>query len=155
MRHTACPGPRGVTDMISRSTARAVLPLLLALGLVALVAVRPVDAVDVPPPVALAGTGTGQSTVAAARNVSVSVPPVAFTERITYAEGRVRTAVLVNIAEPAGVATIVGLPDCTADAQPGIALWLDCAYAGGAGPLTVAVTLRDGSRLTHTVPVTS
>ena len=88
-------------------------------------------------------------------NVSVSVPPVAFTERITHAEGRVRTAVLVNIAEPAGVATIVGLPDCTADAQPGIALWLDCAYAGGAGPLTVAVTLKDGSRLTHTVPVTS
>jgi hypothetical protein len=138
--------------MISRSTARAVLPPLLALGLVALVAVRPVDALDVPPPVGLASTG--QSTVTAAGNVSVSVPPVAFTERITYADGRVRTAVLVNVAEPAGVATIVGLPDCTADAQPGVALWLDCAYAGDARPLTVAVTLTDGSRFTHTVALT-
>ncbi len=134
---------------ISRSTLRIVVPPLLALGLVAAVAVRPVDAVDVAPSVELASTGGRH--VAPAGNVSVSVPAVAFTEQITLADGRVRTAVLVNMSERKGTATIVGLRDCSATAKPGVALWLDCAYDGGSGPLTVAVTLKSGQRYTHTV----
>ncbi len=149
MRHLECHGLRGVTEMISRSTARAVLPPLLALGLVAILAVRPVDAQEVPAPTGLARTG-GQ-VAAPAGNVGVSVPTVAFTEKITLANGRVRTAVLVNIAEDEGTATIVGLDRCSATATPGVPVWLDCAYSGGAGSLTVLVTLEDGLRYTHTV----
>jgi hypothetical protein len=134
---------------ISRSTLRLVVPPLLALGLVAAVAVRPVDAVDVPPSAEPADTG-GRHAVPAG-NASVSIPPVAFAEKITIADGRVRTAVLVNIAEPEGTATIIGLPDCSVTAKPGVPVWLDCAYGRHAKRLTVAVALNDGLRFTHTV----
>jgi hypothetical protein len=139
--------------MLSRSTVRAVLPPLLALGLVALVAVRPIDAQAVAPSLSLADTGGRH--VARTGNVGVTVPAVAFTEKITRANGRVRTAVLVNIAEHEGTATFVGVPDCSVTAKPGIPVWLDCAYMGKARPLTVAVTLKDGVRVTHTVVPTA
>jgi hypothetical protein len=138
---------------ISRRALRIVVPPLLALGLVAAVAVRPVDAVDVAPSAGLASTGGRH--VAPAGNVGVSVPAVAFTEKITLADGRVRTAVLVNIAEHKGAATFVGLPNCSVTAWPGVPVWLDCAYSGPARPLTVAVTLKDGGRFTHTVVPTA
>jgi hypothetical protein len=135
---------------ISRQTLRLVVPPVLALGLVALVAVRPVDAQDVQPSAAsLASTGGRHA--APVGNVGVTVPAVAFTEKITLADGRVRTAVLVNVAEHEGTASIVGLPGCSATAKPGVALWLDCAYHGKSGPLTVTVTLKDGPRYTSTV----
>jgi hypothetical protein len=136
--------------MISRSTSRVVLPPLLALGLIALV-VRPVDATDITPATDLASTGSPVAPAPAAGGVSISVPAVAFTEQIALADGRVRTAVLVNIAERGGTGSIVGLPGCFVTAKPGVPAWLDCAYGGGTGPLTVAVTLKDGVRVTHTV----
>jgi hypothetical protein len=113
------------------------------------VAVRPVDAQDVTNALDLASTGGRHA--APAGNLEVSIPAVAFTEKITLANGRVRTAVLVNIAEPRGTASIVGLPHCMTAATPGVVVWLECAHQGRRGPLTVVVTLRNGLRYTHTV----
>jgi hypothetical protein len=138
--------------LIGRRARRLVLPSVLALGLVAAGAVGPVDAQDAAPPTGVATTATAP--VSGAGNLGVTVPSVAFTQRITRAGGRLRTAVLVNVAAPAGVATIVGIPDCRVAVRPGVPVWLDCPDRR-AGELTVAVALEDGTRVTHSVVPTA
>jgi hypothetical protein len=132
---------------ISRSTLRIVVPPLLALGLVAAVAVRPVDAQDVVQSPTLADTGGRQA--APTGNVSVSVPPVAFTQQIRVVGGRIQTAVLVNVSERPGVATIEGAGNCRVPAKPGVVALLDCAY-GGQARFTVRVHLDRGEVYTYT-----
>jgi hypothetical protein len=132
---------------ISRSTLRLVVPPLLALGLVAAVAVRPVDAMDVSPSMGLASTGGRH--VASTGNVGVSVPAVAFTEQIRVVSDRIQTAVLVNVSQRPGIATIDGAGDCRVDATPGVPAWLDCPYHGET-KLTVRVRVGSGAEYTHT-----
>ena len=81
--------------------------------------------------------------------LAVSVPAVAFIERI----GRIHTAVLVNAAEPSGVASVVGVEGCQVDAESGVVAWLDCVYTGDDETLTVAVVLSDARRFTHTTSI--
>lgn len=133
---------------IPRTTLRTVLPPLLALGLVAVVT-HPVDAVD-PSSAALPATG-GQPAVRG--DVVTTLPAIAFQEQIRVVGGRLRTAVLVNVSQPAGRATVRQLPGCTATLTPGVPAWLDCAYSGR-GPVTIDIALADGRRSAHTdVPV--
>ena len=82
--------------------------------------------------------------------LAVSVPAVAFIERIAIVGGRIHTAVLVNAAEPSGVASVVGVEGCQVDAESGVVAWLDCVYTGDDETLTVAVVLSDARRFTHT-----
>jgi len=135
--------------MMSRRTARAVLPPLFALGLVAFV-VRPMDA-----PVLRTDSRTLASTYSApaapATVVGVTVPVVAFTEHLTVTEGRLRTPVLVSTSAPTGVASVVGLTGCSVAARPGVVAWLDCAYDGDGSALTVKVELAGGVVYTHTL----
>ena len=85
-----------------------------------------------------------------AGNVQVSIPAVAFTERIQVLNGRVRTPVLVNVAEPCGVATVVGSPGaCSVVAHPGVVAWLDCALPRKHALVTIEVRLADGTRFTQ------
>jgi len=122
----------------TRDLVRAVLPPILALGLVPLM-MRPMDAA----PVRAAAVATAESQlpstgwdnatcprtakdhVAVGRDgmnhspaahvvpapdasVAVSIPAVAFAELVQAVKGRVHTSVLVNASEPCGVATVVG-----------------------------------------------
>lgn len=137
---------------IDRNTLRTVVPPVLALGLVALVT-HPVDAVTIQPPRSLAATGGVSAparvvTTDAAGNVQVTVPAVAFQEQLRVTHGRLRTAVLVNAAEPAGRAWVRQIPGCEITLTPGTVGWLDCAYAGS-GTLTVDVMLSDGRHMIH------
>ena len=85
-----------------------------------------------------------------AGNVQVSIPAVAFTQRIQVLNGRVHTPVLVNAAEPCGIATVVGSPGtCSVVAHPGVVAWLDCALPRKHATVTIEVHLADGTRFTH------
>jgi hypothetical protein len=142
-------GRRGVIRMMSRRHARTVLPPLFALVLVALVT-RPIDEPVVRP----AATPVDYTLAAAlgpAGAVGVTVPVVAFTERVSVVAGHVRTPVLVNASAPAGTASIAGVPGCTVTARPGVVAWLDCAYPERDGELTVRVELASVIVYTHTV----
>ena len=134
----------------SRMLARTVLPPALALGLVALV-VHPLEALAAPtaapapaaaPAAMLAYNAALEGPTGSA--VTTAVPAVAFQQRATLAGGRLRTAVLVNVAEPGGTASVAGAPGCSATAVPGVPTWIDCAYGGPAATVTVHVTLSDG-----------
>lgn len=137
---------------IDRNTLRTVVPPVLALGLVALVT-HPVDAVTLRPPQSLAATG-GVSVPAKAipadggTTLKTVVPVVSFQEQLRVTGGRLRTAVLVNTAAPAGRARVLEIPGCQIALTPGVAGWLDCAYPGH-GTLTVEVLLADGRRMVH------
>lgn len=137
---------------IDRNTLRTVVPPVLALGLVALVT-HPVDAVPLDPPQTLASTGGVSAparvvTTDPAGNAQVTVPAVAFQEQLRVTDGRLRTAVLVNVGEPAGRAWVRQIPGCEITLTPGTVGWLDCAYAGS-GTLTVDVMLSDGRHMIH------
>ncbi|HET7901154.1 MAG TPA: hypothetical protein VFL59_08180 [Candidatus Nanopelagicales bacterium] len=132
---------------MDRTTLRTVVPPVLALGLVALLT-HPVDALPSP-------TSTLPSTgaTAARGGVQARVPGVAFQQQLRVVDGRLRTAVLVNVAAPAGRATVRELPGCAVALTPGVVGWLDCAYAGRAA-VTIDVVLADGERVTRSdVPV--
>jgi len=133
----------------TRDLLRAWAPPLLALGLAATL-VHPLDA-QIPRDSA-ARTAAPVSRPAA--GIGVSVPGVAFTEQIRVTRGRIRTAVLVNVAEPGGVASVLSVSGCVVEARPGVVSWLDCAYSGDDETLTVSVTLKDGRRMTHTLAPT-
>jgi hypothetical protein len=59
--------------------------------------------------------------------------------------------VLVNVAAPRGVATVVGQPGCRVDAVPGMVAWLDCAVTRDLDDVTVKVVLADHRIYTHSV----
>jgi len=140
----------------ARHLVRHVVPPVLGLAL-ALLLVHPLGADPAPLVPVLPDTGSPAAPptthVEAGGTVVVSIPAVAFTESVTVRAGRIHTPVLVNASEPAGTARIVGLAGCSAPASPGVVAWLDCAYPG-TGRVTVAVTLVDGRRFTHTVAPT-
>ncbi len=144
----------------NRNLARAFAPPVLALGL-ALTLVRPLGADPVAAPsLPLTGAAAGTAAGSASRGtpggpVTTSVPGVAFTELIRVVDGRIHTPVLVNAAEPGGTASIVGAEDgCLVTAEPGVVTWLDCALPARHTTVTVAVSLRDGRRFTHTAAPT-
>ena len=147
----------------SRMLLRTVVPPVLALGLVALV-VHPLQALASPtaapatapaaavPPAMLADHASSARTPGS--SVSSAIPVVAFQQRATLVGGRLRTAVLVNAADPAGTASLAGIPGCSAAAAPGAPAWIDCAYDGTAATVTVRVTLSDGRSFAQSgVPV--
>ena len=140
--------------MLSRRTARTVLPPLLALGLTAYV-VHPIDSPGTSPGTrsasAVAPAASAGSPGAGAGGVGVSVPAVAFTEQVVVTAGRLRTPVLVTESGSTGVASVVGLPGCSVPAEPGVVAWLDCAYPEDGRQLTVQVVLGGGVVYTHTV----
>jgi hypothetical protein len=84
-------------------------------------------------------------------NIAVSVPVVAFQKSVRVTASHLRTAVLVNIAAPRGVATVVGQPGCRVDAAPGRVAWLDCAVTRDLDEATVKVVLADHRVYTRTV----
>jgi len=135
--------------MMSRRTARAVLPPLFALGLVAFV-VRPVETAALRTDTRILAS-TFSAPTAPATVVGATVPVVAFTEHVTVTDGRLRTPVLVSTSAPTGVASVVGLSGCSVPARPGVVAWLDCAYDGDGSALTVRVELAGGVVYTHTV----
>jgi hypothetical protein len=122
---------------------RTTLPALLACGL-ALLLVRPIDVAD-----PAAASDVPLPTPRVARTLGTAVPAVAFTDRVHVVDGRIRTQVRVDGAAPAGTAGVVGA-GCAVAAPPGVVTWLSCPYAGQR-TVTVAVTLSDGRRFTHTV----
>lgn len=124
---------------IDRTVLRTVAPPVLALGLVAAL-IHPVDALPVP---AVAPTGPAAPTTG-----------IAFAERITLSDGRLRTAVGLGRDQRAGTASVVGAPGCRTDLAPGSVARLDCAYAGS-GPVTVSVVLKDGTRTSRTAMPTA
>jgi hypothetical protein len=145
----------------SRTLLRTVLPPVLALGLAALM-VHPLDAVA---PAAAAPASTASvaladrvpltGSAAARGSLATAVAPVAFQAQAVVRAGRLRTAVLVNAAEPAGTATVVGSAGCSATATPGVPVWIDCPFSGRAATVNVRVTLSDGRVFADTaLPVT-
>jgi hypothetical protein len=145
--------------MMSRSTARAVLPPLLALGLVALVT-RPIDA---PEPVLPASTSTFTTvgarttglvgttgTSGAAPSVSVTVPAVSFTDSVVASGGRLRVPVLLTDPTVTARATIESTPGCGVDLQQGVVGWIDCAVTT---QTRLVVQLSDGRAYSHVVAV--
>jgi hypothetical protein len=157
MRHAECPYPRGVTDMISRSTARAVLPPLLALGLVALVT-RPIEA---PEPVSTTNASSSSSLGARAtgltqtsgdsgtgQSVAVAVPVVAFTESLEASEGRLRVPVLLTDPTVTARATVESAPGCGVDLVQGVTGWVDCPVTA---ETQLVVRLSDGRTFVHAV----
>jgi len=87
-------------------------------------------------------------------NVQVSIPAVAFTELIQVVNGRIHTPVLINVAEPCGIATVVGSPGtCRVVAHPGVVAWLDCALPRKPWTVTIEVRLASGAQFTHTAAV--
>ena len=139
--------------MSIRNAVRAWAPQVLALAL-ALVLAHPLasELPDTSP--GLAHTG-GAATVATASevatgNVAVSVPAVAFTLAIQVRGGRVQLPLLVNVAEPSGHATLLGIPGCQVDAEPGVVAWLECKHVRRQRALTVVVRLDDGRVISHT-----
>jgi len=134
-----------------RTLLRTVAPPVLALGLAALM-VHPLEAVQAAPVAAPAAAPipasmlTEHSPVPASGSVSVGVPAVAFQQHATLAGGHLRTAVLINVAEPAGTAAIDGIAGCSVAVEPGVPSWLDCPYAGAGATVRVSVTLTDGRR---------
>ena len=142
-----------------RDLLRVVAPPLLALGLVALVTrPAPLEASGDWPVAATSYSGDLASlqslAVTGARGgetVSVTVPDVAFTARVAVVDGRLRTPVLVNAAEPPGEARLVGASEpCAVRAEPGVVAWLSCSVTSG-GRLAVVVTLDDGRVVRHAV----
>jgi hypothetical protein len=132
-----------------RTLLRTVAPPVLALGLTALM-VHPLEAVQAAPiaapaaaPVPAAMLGE-HSPASASGSLSVGVPAVAFQQHATLTAGRLRTAALVNVAEPGGTVSIAGISGCTVTAEPGAPAWLDCPYAGAGVTVRVSVTLTDG-----------
>jgi hypothetical protein len=83
--------------------------------------------------------------------VQACVPIVAFQSDVRIVSGRLRTALLVNIAEPAGRARVAGVRGCVVNARPGVPVWISCRYHGNSQKLTIIVTLRDGRVITHPV----
>jgi len=165
----------------TRNLVRAALPLILALGLASLMirpmAAEPVGtAGEATADSQLPSTdwdhakcrGTGKDRVANGRdglsggsaarvppvpsgNVQASISAVAFSELVQVVNGRVHTPILVNAAEPCGVATVVGAPEnCSVVARPGVVAWLDCALPRKRAALTIEVRLADGARFSHT-----
>lgn len=126
-------------------SARTVLPPLLACGL-ALLLVRPTSALE---PAASSPAATDTPAYAAGA-LPGAKPAVSFTERVPVVDGRIRTAVLVDPAAPPGTASVVGAVGCAVPARAGVTAWLDCPYAAQR-TVTIAVTLSDGRRFTHTV----
>ena len=132
-----------------RTLLRTVAPPVLALGLMALM-VHPLEAVQAAPVATPAAAPVPDAMLAehspasAAGSVSVGIPAVAFQQPATLTAGRVRPAVLVNVAEPAGTASIAGMSGCSVAAEPGAPAWLDCPYAGTGVTVHVSVTLTDG-----------
>jgi hypothetical protein len=88
-------------------------------------------------------------------NVVTCLPAVAFQASAKLAGGRLHTAMLVNIAEKAGRATLVGTPSCAVDLVPGKPAWLDCRIPGRPATVMVSVTLKDGRTYVAALPVTA
>lgn len=141
----------------SRTLLRTALPPVLALGLAALM-VHPLEAVapaEAAPAertasTVLADRTSAAGTAAAGGSLATAIAPVAFQQQAVVRGGRLRTAVLVNAAEPAGTAALVGVAGCTAVAAPGVPAWIDCPFTGRAATVSVRVTLSDGRVLTDT-----
>jgi hypothetical protein len=131
-----------------RTLVRTVAPPVLALGLAALM-VHPLEAVHLAPVAAPSAAPVpaallAERSPAATGSVSVAVPVVAFQQHAALAGGRLRTAVLVDVAEPAGTAAIESIAGCRVAVEPGVPAWLDCPYAGGGTTVGVSVALTDG-----------
>lgn len=128
--------------MISRATARTVVPPLLALGLVALVT-GPINE-TVPAPTAVR-TG-GQSPTAPTS--SVAVPAVAFTARVVASDGRLHVPVLLTDPTVTARVTLQSSPGCGVDLVQGVTGWIDCPVTAAT---TLVVTLSDGRTVVHAV----
>ena len=118
----------------------------------------------------------------AAKNptISVGIPAIAFTKDIVSVGDQLRTPVLINAAERAGVATLVrdGAPtSCSVQAQPGVVAWLQCSLnssdrrggddssskdsqtvkksdaRGATHVYTVVVRMADGQTASHAITV--
>jgi hypothetical protein len=153
---------------MSRSTRaglRTAAPPLLALALVT-VLVHPLTADSAQPPLPRTGGDaasregaappSGAGRAASSGNVETSIPVVAFQEHMLVDHGRLRTAVLVNVSAPRGVASVAGEPTCQVEATPGIPAWLDCRVGlRAADEVTVRVELDDHRVFTRSLPTTS
>ena len=148
---------------IDRSTARIVVPPILALGLVAalmdpLASASPTsDALAttpgrVAPPAAVTEAHTGASSLRHAGSTSVDIPAVLFAESIVAVDGHLRTPVLLADRSVSGSVRIVGAGqgnDCRGSLTPGTVTWLDCTVSTVAGKhARVIVALSDGRRVT-------
>jgi hypothetical protein len=156
-------------DMISRSTTRAVLPPLLALGLVAIVT-RPIDAAELRHPAAVAvmasahqsSTGAGMGAVARVRaaaaaaqasggqTVTVEVPAVSFTKSVVAIHGRLHVPVLLMDPTVTATATVESDPTCSVRLVQGRTGWVDCAVTA---PTLLVVHLSDGRAYARVVEV--
>jgi hypothetical protein len=158
-------GRQGVIGMMSRRTARAVLPPLFALGLVAFV-VRPIDAPVVhaaPVQVTHSTSSSATSSAAAAllaqadsgsgasaQSVSVEVPAVVFTDRAVANAGRLHVPVLLTDPTVSARASVESDPTCGVDLVQGVTGWVDCAVSGRT---LLVVHLSDGRSFAQVVRV--
>lgn len=155
--------------MMSRRTARTVLPPLLALALTAFV-VRPIDApvVHAAPmqvthaasaDVASSTTSTSTATAAllaqagrseSAQKVAVEVPAVVFTERAVAESGHLRVPVLLTDPTVTARASIESDASCDVDLRQGVTGWVDCPVTA---PTLLVVHLSDGRAFAQVVDV--
>lgn len=128
---------------VDRALARAVLPPLLALGLVAAV-ISPLSASQ--PPVARSQVERPAPT--SGSGASVGIPPVAFTAQVALRDGRLRTPVVLADDTVSGSATVEGATTnggCSTGLVVGAPAWLECSLVPMPGQSPrVVVTLSDG-----------
>ena len=131
---------------VDRALARAVLPPLLALGLVAAV-ISPLSASQ-PPVARVARSQVERSAPASGSSASVGIPPVAFTAQVALRDGRLRTPVVLADDTVNGSATVEGattIGDCSTELVVGAPVWLECSLVPMPGQSPrVVVTLSDG-----------
>lgn len=100
--------------------------------------------------------GPGASVGSVKANITVGVPAIAFTKDIVSSDGRLRTPVLINASQQAGIATLVrdGVPtSCSVPAIPGVVAWLECTKVSNRGPHAYSVVVRTANGLSVSHPV--
>jgi hypothetical protein len=117
----------------------------MALGIVAL-GLQPLQASEVSgrerPEPRTAHVRPVEQRSGASQTIRVTIPLVAFQARVRENDGRIRTAVLVNVSAKPGIVSLDG-STCQVSATPGQVAWLDCPSTRAAS-YRVTVRLDDG-----------